>query len=91
MIGSFLTGIFATSSISMLDGATDAPGAIDGNGVQVARQLADIASISGYSFTVSLILVFILKYIGMFVPGMDMRMNEYAELKGIDMNELYKD
>jgi len=35
--GAFLTGIFATSSVNSLDGVTLTPGAIDGNGVQVAK------------------------------------------------------
>ena len=91
MVGSFLTGIFATSSISLLDGATEAPGAIDGVGSQVARQLADIASISSYSFTVSLILVFILKYVGKFIPGMDLRVHEDAEINGIDNHEFIEE
>jgi Amt family ammonium transporter len=61
IVGSFLTGIFASSSVSALDGGTLAPGGVDGNGAQVARQLADIASISSYSFTVSLALLIIMK------------------------------
>ena len=54
VVGSFLTGIFATASVSSLDGVTLAPGGIDGNGVQVGKQFAEIASISSYAFTVSL-------------------------------------
>ena len=42
-VGSFLTGIFATSKISALDGlGSEYSGAIDGNGVQVGIQIADI-------------------------------------------------
>src|SRR5436190_21795539 len=62
MVGSFLTGIFASSSVSSLDGSTVASGAIDGMGIQVAKQLAEIGAISGYSFVVSCILLFIIKY-----------------------------
>ena len=39
MVGSFLTGIFASAAESMLDGETDQPGGIDGNGVQVGKFL----------------------------------------------------
>jgi ammonium transporter, Amt family len=87
MIGSFLTGIFADQRISLLDGATEAPGAINGNGIQVGYQLADICAIASYSFTVSLILVLILKYGGRFIPGMDLRVSEEDEIRGIDTHE----
>lgn len=53
MMGSFLTGIFATSTISALDGSSLYPGGIDGNGIQVGKQFAEITAISAYSFTVS--------------------------------------
>ena len=91
MIGSFLTGCFATTKISLLDGATEAPGAIDGVGSQIARQLADIASISSYSFIVTLVLVFILKYVGRFIPGMDLRVHEDAEIRGLDTHEFIEE
>lgn len=89
MVGSFLTGIFASSSVSLLDGATDAPGGIDGVGAQVARQLADIASISSYSFVVSLILLYIMKLIGRFIPFMALRVSEEAEIRGIDEDQFF--
>jgi Amt family ammonium transporter len=56
IVGSFLTGIFATASVSSLDGITLAPGGTDGNGVQVGKQFAEIVGVSSYAFTVSLIL-----------------------------------
>lgn len=91
MVGSFLTGIFASSSVSLLDGSTDAPGGIDGNGAQVARQLADISSIAAYSFTVSLCLLMIMKYLGKFVPFMALRVSEEAELRGIDEDQFFEE
>jgi Amt family ammonium transporter len=78
--GAFMTGLFATSSISALDGASLYPGAIDGNGKQVYLQLAEIAAISGYSFTVTCLLLLIMKYI----PGMNLRVSEEAEMIGLD-------
>lgn len=42
MVGAFLTGIFATEGISGLDGAIFQGGALDGHGVQVGRQLAEV-------------------------------------------------
>ncbi|KAK5059940.1 hypothetical protein LTR84_009823 [Exophiala bonariae] len=91
MVGSFLTGIFASASVSSLDGGTLAPGGIDGDGAQVARQLADIASISAYSFTVSLCLLYIMKFIGKFVPFLALRISEEAELRGIDEDQFMEE
>jgi Amt family ammonium transporter len=85
MVGSFLTGIFATASISMLDGATSAPGGIDGNGIQVGKQFAEITAISAYSFLVSCALLYILKYI----PGMHLRTTEEAEMQGLDLDQFF--
>ena len=48
MLGSFWTGIFATSSVSSLDGFTFAHGGIDGNAIQVGKQFAEITAISSY-------------------------------------------
>jgi ammonium transporter, Amt family len=87
MVGAFLTGIFADRRVSLLDGATDAPGAINGVGVQIGKQLADICAIASYSFVVSMILVVILKHAGKFIPGMDLRVSEEDEIRGIDTHE----
>jgi Amt family ammonium transporter len=85
MVGSFLTGIFATSSVSMLDGFTAAPGGIDGNGMQVGKQFAEITAISAYSFLVSCALLYILKYI----PGMHLRVSDEAEINGLDLDQFF--
>ncbi|KAJ5121227.1 uncharacterized protein N7515_009188 [Penicillium bovifimosum] len=80
MVGSFLTGIFASKSIAALDGFTEITGGIDGNGKQVGKQLAEICVISLYSFIVSCILLYIMKYI----PGMQLRVDEEVEMVGLD-------
>lgn len=85
MMGSFLTGIFATEWVSMLDGATSAPGGIDGNGIQVGKQFAEITAISAYSFVISCALLYILKYI----PGMHLRVSEEAEMIGLDVDQFF--
>ena len=86
MCGAFLTGIFASSSVSSLDGlGTQAPGAIDGNGIQVAKQLAEIAAIASYSFCVSLVLLLGLKYI----PGMHLRVQDEQEMLGLDLDQFF--
>ena len=85
MVGGFLTGIFATSRISSLDGGSVYSGAIDGNGIQVAKQLAEICAISLYSFTVSVCLLMILKYI----PGLHLRVSDEAEIAGYDIDQFH--
>lgn len=69
----------------MLDGATSASGGIDGNGLQVGKQFAEITAISAYSFTVSCALLYILK----FIPGMHLRVTEEAEIQGLDMDQFF--
>ncbi|KAL3424074.1 ammonium transporter [Phlyctema vagabunda] len=85
IIGSILTGIFATSTVSLLDGSSEYSGALDGVGVQVGRQFADVTSISAYSFVVSLVLLYIINYI----PGLKLRVSEEAELKGLDFDQFF--
>lgn len=85
-VGSFLTGIFATSRISSLDGqGSEYSGAIDGNGIQVAYQLADICATLSYSFVMSCILLFALKYI----PFMGLRVSPEAEENGLDLDQFH--
>ncbi|RDW92233.1 ammonium transporter-3 [Coleophoma crateriformis] len=85
MIGSFLTGIFATSKISLLDGSSNYPGGIDGNGIQVGKQFAEITAISAYSFVVSCALLYLMKWI----PGLHLRVSEEAEAKGLDFDQFF--
>jgi Amt family ammonium transporter len=87
MVGGFLTGIFATSKISALDGESVFSGAIDGNGIQVAKQVAEICAIASYSFTVSLCLLMILKYI----PGMHLRVADEVEIMGYDVDQFHEE
>jgi ammonium transporter, Amt family len=85
MLGGFWTGIFATSRISALDGESMYSGAIDGNGVQVGKQLAEICAIASYSFSVSCCLLMILKYI----PGLHLRVSDEVEILGYDIDQFH--
>lgn len=85
MIGSFLTGIFADAAVSAYSGGEGAPGGINGNGIQIGYQLADITAISLYSFVVSFILLFGLKMI----PFMNLRVSEEAEMHGLDIDQFF--
>lgn len=102
MVGAFLTGIFATADISSLDGIpTIVHGAVDGHGVQIAKQMAEIAAIFAWSFVCSLIMLFVLKYIPgkrpvhTFCPermlthslGMHLRVKDDVEEIGLDMDQ----
>jgi Amt family ammonium transporter len=69
----------------MLDGVTSAPGGIDGNGIQVGKQFAEITAISAYSFIASCALLYILKYI----PGMHLRVTEEVEMNGLDLDQFF--
>lgn len=82
--GAFLTGIFATAEITALDGIpTIVHGGVDGHGVQLAIQLAEIASICAWSFTLSIIMLTILKY----TPGMNLRVSDDIEEIGLDHDQ----
>jgi Amt family ammonium transporter len=85
MIGSFLTGIFGQAWIYDLDGMGPygSLGGMDGVGVQVGRQLAEIVAIASYSFTVSCVLLYALK----FIPGMHLRVSSEAEMMGLDADQ----
>jgi len=87
MVGSFLTGIFATAKVSMLDGVTYAPGGIDGNGIQVGKQFAEITAISSYSFIVSCALLYLMQWI----PGLHLRVSDEGEEMGLDMDHLFEE
>ncbi|KAL4776753.1 ammonium transporter AmtB-like domain-containing protein [Aspergillus nidulans var. acristatus] len=80
MVGSFLTGIFADQYISALDGGSLIPGAINGEGVQVGKQLAEICAISAYSFGVTWVILMVMKYI----PYLGLRADEETEMVGLD-------
>ena len=67
----------------MLDGVTVASGAIDGNGIQVGKQFAEITAISSYAFVVSCALLYILKYI----PFLKLRVSKEGEERGLDFEE----
>jgi len=85
MVGSFLTGIFADQAISALDGSSLYPGGLNGNGIQIGKQFAEITAISSYSFIASCILLLILKYI----PGMHLRVSEETEMRGLDLDQFF--
>lgn len=84
-VGNILTGIFAQKSIAALDGITVINGGwLDGHWIQLGYQLADSLSGSSYSFVVTYIILFIMNKI----PGLSLRSDHDAELKGLDEAEM---
>ncbi|KAJ9606529.1 hypothetical protein H2200_008537 [Cladophialophora chaetospira] len=83
MCGAFLTGIFASASVSSLDGFTEVHGGIDGYGKQIGKQLAEICAIAAWSFTLSVIMLMALKYI----PGLHLRVADEVEMIGLDVDQ----
>lgn len=82
----FIRGIETDKSlVSALDGVTIASGGIDGNGIQVGKQFAEICAISAYSFVVSFALLMIMKYI----PGLHLRVSDEAEERGLDLDQFF--
>jgi ammonia channel protein AmtB len=87
MIGSFLIGIFTSASVSSLGGSLVASGEIDGNGIQVEHQLADVVSVASSSFTVTCILLMIIIY----PPGLHFRISDEAEIQGLDFDQFFEE
>ncbi|CAG8484386.1 6426_t:CDS:2 [Paraglomus brasilianum] len=86
LTGNILTGIFAQNKIVMLDTAA-VPidgGWLDGNWIQVPRQLADSAAGMSYSFTLTYIILFLMDKI----PGLAIRADHETETRGLDEAEL---
>ncbi|KAJ3128115.1 hypothetical protein HK098_005169 [Nowakowskiella sp. JEL0407] len=84
VVGSLLTGVFAQKTVAKLDDVAIEGGLIEGNAIQLAYQLAEIGSISAYSFIVSYLL---LAVINMFY-GLHIRISEDDEVAGVDLTEM---
>ncbi|KAK9479382.1 ammonium transporter AmtB-like domain-containing protein [Lipomyces japonicus] len=80
VIGSLMTGLFATEWVAKLDGASTGSGWLDHNYRQLGYQLAEITSIAGYTFVVSMILLLVIDR----VPGLKLRVPEHEEIEGVD-------
>lgn len=81
-VGDVLTGFFASKTIPALDGVTNtSPGGWwDHNWKQMGYQLAAATVCAGWSFGISIILLFIIDRI----PGCHLRASEEDELRGLD-------
>ncbi|GAC72318.1 ammonia permease [Moesziomyces antarcticus T-34] len=82
MVGNILTAFFADNRVASFDGSSPIPGGwINHNWIQLGYQLADSASGFGWSFVLTLILLFAIDRI----PGCHFRASEEDESLGIDL------
>ncbi|GAA5884023.1 hypothetical protein JCM16303_001363 [Sporobolomyces ruberrimus] len=85
IVGLVFTGVFAQASIAATDGYTVIDGGwLDGNYIQVGKQLAYVCACWGWTFVVSYILMFLINLI----PGCKFRTDEEGEIIGVDEVEL---
>lgn len=77
--------ILITNIVAALDGVSVAHGGIDGNGIQIGKQFAEITAISAYSFLVSYAMLMIMKYI----PGLHLRVSDETEERGLDLDQFF--
>jgi Amt family ammonium transporter len=75
--GAIATGIFATVAVN----SAGADGLIFGNGMQVLKQLAGVATIWIYAFGITLLIAMVLK------ATMGLRVKEEEELVGLDVSQ----
>lgn len=85
-VGDILTGFFASKAVPALDGASNAyaGGWWDHNWKQMGYQLAAATTCAAWSFTISIILLFIIDRI----PGLHLRASEEDEIRGLDFKYL---
>jgi Amt family ammonium transporter len=85
ILGTFLTGVFATASVSIGANAPNGyPGLLDGNPGQIVTQLYGIAVTIAWCGVVTFLL---LKLVGFFVP---LRVSAQSEGEGLDLAEHYE-
>jgi Amt family ammonium transporter len=85
ILGTFLTGAFATASVSISANAPNGyPGLLEGNPGQIVTQLYGIAVTIAWSSAVTFLL---LKLVGFFMP---LRVSAQSEGEGLDLAEHYE-
>ena len=85
LVGNLCTGFFASKQIAALDNVTSIDGGwLNQNWIQLAKQLADSFAGGCYSFVGTCIILLIMN----FIPGLNIRAKEEAEILGIDDAEI---
>lgn len=81
IVGTLMTGIFAQSSVAANDGfSAIAGGWLNGNWVQLGKQVAWVAVGTAWTFVVTYAIMFVINLI----PGCKFRASEEAEIVGMD-------
>jgi len=85
IVGNILTAFFADNRVASFDGSIPIPGGwINRNWIQLGYQVADSCAGFGYSFVVTMILLFAIDRI----PGCHFRSSEKDEIVGIDLAQV---
>lgn len=84
LVGTILTGVFADADIIAYDGTVSKGGWVNQHWMQVPYQLADAAATLAWSFTITLLLCFIIDHI----PGCKLRVRDEVEEYGVDEEQL---
>ncbi|KAK9234675.1 ammonium transporter AmtB-like domain-containing protein [Lipomyces kononenkoae] len=85
--GALMTGLFAANWVAALDGSSSASGWVDHHYIQLGYQLAEVSAIIGYTFVMSVVLLYLINYI----PGLKFRSEEHEEREGLDLHYLYNE
>jgi Amt family ammonium transporter len=84
VLGNILTGIFAQQWIARLDNSNIDGGWVDGNWIQVPKQLAGSAAGAAWSFCWTCVILIIMQK----TPGLALRLNKDNEEMGVDLAEM---
>lgn len=84
LVGNILTGVFAQKYIADLGGQTFNGGLIDGNPIQIAKQISSSFAGMAYSFVMTFIILHVINKI----PGLGLRLSHEGEEIGTDENEI---
>ncbi|GAA5822384.1 hypothetical protein JCM3770_002374 [Rhodotorula araucariae] len=82
-VGAILTALFADDRVTSFDGVSSGAGWLNHNYIALGYNLAGAVTIMAYTFVMTLVLCYIINWI----PGLEMRASEDAEIMGMDEAE----
>ncbi|KAL8283225.1 hypothetical protein RQP46_006003 [Phenoliferia psychrophenolica] len=82
-IGAICTGLFADARVVTFDGTVIAGGWINHHWKQIGYQLAGAVATIGYTFGVTMIILFVMNKI----PGLHLRVSTFEEIVGLDESQ----
>lgn len=88
-IGNICTAFFAADYIAHLDGYTViAGGWVNQNWAQLGYQIADSVAGGSYSFVMTCLILYVLSFLGRYIPALQLRVSKEGEEAGIDDVEI---